>query len=202
MPTPKGNGRPTDPKISEKLLDTAERILETDGFQGLRVEALVSEAQTSRPAMYRRFPDLAHLTLEVLLRRYGDNRVEPTGTLAGDLLQLQLNEAKMLSEPLMAKTLPALLKAVSDDPKLGKLLYEEFILPRRLRVKEVIDNAVDRGELGTGSYNLVFICNLLLGPLMSLSMVPSASADLSADAARMTAEVVERELRVATGSPE
>jgi AcrR family transcriptional regulator len=166
-------GRPQDPAIREALLRAAERVMVTGGFSRLTVEGLCGEIGTTRPAFYRRYPNVAHLAFDVIRRHFGAVPPLETGSLESDLLALQLAEVAMFSDPLMSKNLPGLLESVLGDPVLSEIYAAQFILPRRARVANVLDAAVARGEIA-GYDDVPFVCDMLVGPIMARSLLPGS----------------------------
>jgi len=181
-------GRPLDPAIRESLVQVAERVMVTDGYSKLTVEALCSEIGTTRPAFYRRYRNIAHLAFDVIRRHFGAEPPQETGSLEGDLLALQLAEVAMFADPLMSKNLSGLLESVLGDPVLSETYASQFILPRRARVADVLEAAVARGEI-SGYDDVPFICDMLVGPILARSVLPG-SGPVDDDLARSTTRAV------------
>jgi AcrR family transcriptional regulator len=181
-------GRPQDPAISEALVRAAERAMVTDGYSSLTVESLCAEIGSTRPAFYRRYPNLAHLAFHVIREHFGAEPPIETGTLEGDLLALQQAEVAMFADPLMAKNLPGLLESVRADPVLSETYGSQFIKPRRARVALLLDAAVARGEI-PGYDDVPFICDMLVGPILARSVLPG-SAPVDDDLAHSTTRAV------------
>lgn len=179
-------GRPYDPEIGHELRSAAERVMIQEGFSGLTVDGLVSEAGTTRPTFYRRYRNVAHLAFDVIVYRYGTGSVVDTGTLAEDLLQLQRDEVAMFSDPLLRNNLPGLLESVRTDSYVRELYLEQFVKPRRAAVLRVVDAAVRRGEIPESGFDIAWVCDLLLSPLLTRALLPIAGG-LDDQLARRTA---------------
>ena len=80
------SGRPYVPGITEALLQAAERVMANEGYAALTIDSLVSEVNTTRPTFYRRFPNIAHLALEVIRIRFGTGASIDSGSLHDDIL--------------------------------------------------------------------------------------------------------------------
>jgi len=186
-------GRPPVSGLTESLLEAAERIMVTQGYSGLTVDGLVTEVGTTRPTFYRRFPNVAHIALEVVKNHFGTGTAVNTGSLREDLLTLQKDEVAMFSSPLLRNNLGGLLEAARADPELLVLYGSEFIGPRRANVFRVVDAAVRRGEVSKLDVDIDFVCDLLLGPILSRALMPSGSP-LDDHLAEQTAEAVLRSL--------
>nr|WP_277348475.1 TetR/AcrR family transcriptional regulator [Planctomonas sp. JC2975] len=72
------------------MLEAAWEELTEKGYNGLTFDAVAERARTSRPVLYRRWPDRASLVLAAIGRHYDNDPVEipDTGTLRDDLKEL------------------------------------------------------------------------------------------------------------------
>ena len=158
------------------------------GYSSLNVDKLVTEVGTTRPTFYRRYPNIDHLAFEVIRNRFQTATDVATGTLAGDLLKLQREEVSMFSDPLIRKNLPGLLESIRTNPEVGKLYADLFIRPRREKVGLVIKAAVNHGEIPHSNIDVEFVCDILLGPLLTRVLLPVDVA-LDDKLARQTAQL-------------
>lgn len=168
-------GRPRATDITVGLRRSAEQIVTDRGFTALTVEAVASQAGTSRPAFYRRYASLPHLIIEVMAEKYGIGTMVDTGTLRGDLLLLQQADFEMFSSPFMGQALLGILEAARAFPAVREHLSEVFVRPRRQNVDRVLRAAIERGEISERGWRCETVADLLVGPLMSRSLVPSSS---------------------------
>jgi AcrR family transcriptional regulator len=182
-------GRPPVSGLTEALLGAAERIMLTQGFSSLTVDALVTEVGTTRPTFYRRFSNTAHVALTVVRNTFGTGSTVDTGSLHDDLLTLQKEEVVMFSSPLLRNNLSGLLEAARSDDELLAAYGSEFIGPRRANVARVIAAAIDRGEVAADHVDIDFVCDLLLGPILARALMPSGAA-LDARLAEQTTKAV------------
>ncbi|MFC5932023.1 TetR/AcrR family transcriptional regulator [Cryobacterium melibiosiphilum] len=180
-------GRPHVSGITETLLEAAERIMMGEGYAALTVDGLVNEIGTTRPTFYRRFPNIAHLALEVIKTRFGGVNNVDTGSLYEDLLVLQREEIAMYASPLLRNNLPGILDAAGADETLRDLCDSQFASPRRSNVARVIDAAVQRGEIDGAGIDIEYFCDMLVGPVLSRALLPTG-APLDDQLARLTTE--------------
>ncbi len=98
-------------ELESALLEAAWDQLITGGYGAFTIEAVAERAQTSRPVIYRRWPDRASLALAAL--SYGLNRdrveVPDTGSVRSDLIELlrRSNQARGPMIPLLSVQLAA-----------------------------------------------------------------------------------------------
>lgn len=77
-------------ELEEALLDAAWDELREHGYGGFTIESVAQRAGTSKPVVYRRWPDKAAL-VSAAVRRAGaaqQTAVPDTGSLRGDLIEL------------------------------------------------------------------------------------------------------------------
>jgi AcrR family transcriptional regulator len=190
MPTNKP-GRPYAQGITEALLQAAERVMVDGGYSSLTIDALAAEVGTTRPTFYRRFPSVAHLAFAVIKNRFGTGAPTDTGSLGEDLLVLQREEIAMFATPLLRKNLPGLLEAIRTDSELREIYETEFVQPRRANVGRILAAAAGRGEIGAEAVDDEYVCDLLVGPILSRALLP-VGAPLDDRLARQTVETVLR----------
>ncbi len=146
-----------------------------EGYSALTVDALVTQVGTTRPTFYRRFPNIAHVALTVIKSAFGTGTPVDTGSLREDLLILQREEVAMFSSPLLRNNLGGLLEAARANSELLSVYGSEFIGPRRANVARVLSAALARGEV-SGDVDVDFVCDLLLGPILARTLMPSGAA--------------------------
>lgn len=59
-------GRPRDDAIDRRVLEVTQRQLAEHGYEALSLVTVAAEAGTSRQALYRRWPDKAHLAVAAI----------------------------------------------------------------------------------------------------------------------------------------
>ncbi len=164
------------PGITEALLQAAERVMANEGYAALTIDSLVSEVNTTRPTFYRRFPNIAHLALEVIRIRFGTGASIDSGSLHDDILQLQREEIAMFASPLLRNNLTGLLEAARADAAVRAFYESQFIGPRRSNVARVISRAIERGEVEGRQVDVDYVCDLLLGPILARALLPVPAA--------------------------
>ncbi|WP_261163879.1 TetR/AcrR family transcriptional regulator [Microbacterium sp. Marseille-Q6965] len=62
-------GRPRNPAIEDAIIDSTRELLATKGYSAMTIGDIVADAGTTRPTLYRRWPNKYALALDAL--RYG-----------------------------------------------------------------------------------------------------------------------------------
>ncbi|AZZ54561.1 hypothetical protein C5E08_00700 [Rathayibacter iranicus] len=186
-------GRPRDAAISRALIRAAERLMESDGFDKLTVDGIVSEVGTTRQTFYRRYKSVSLLALEILLERFGRQEEIDTGNLSSDLLELLRTDVAMMTSPLIRKNLTGLLEDMRTDDEIRARYLKEVIYSRREVVSRVLERAKARGEITRDDTDSEYICDLMFGPALS-RVVLQTGAPIDDRLARQIVASLMREL--------
>jgi AcrR family transcriptional regulator len=167
-PAPSG-GRPRDAAIDEAVLDAALTLLARDGYAGLSLASVAAAAGTTRPAIYRRWPDKTALVVAAVARLA---RVDPppvTGDPFPDLVAELEHFRHCITE---AGALPLVGVMLGDgvDAPVRRQYAEEIVAPRRARIRACLAAAVERGELDADA-DLLVASTFLTGSWYSLALV-------------------------------
>ena len=143
-------GRPRAESLDAAILDAAEELVITEGYQAASIEGIARRAGTTRPAVYRRHRSRGHVIVAAMARRFGLDPVPDTGSLRGDLLAVQRAQVTFFTDRLVTRALPGLLDEATADPTLMEQVFDEFLAPRRQSTARALQRAVKRGETRAG----------------------------------------------------
>lgn len=143
-------GRPRDSRIDSAVLRATVELIGETGYAELSVDAIARRAQTSKPAIYRRWPSKAHLVHEAVFPLSDATELPDTGSLAGDVREMMRRTVAVLTTPAAIAALPGLVGEMAADQTLHTALLERFgdILARGLT--ERLHDAESRGEVRPG----------------------------------------------------
>jgi len=111
------------------------------GFHNLTIEGVAARAQTSKPVIYRRWPNREELVLAAILNHLPAISVPDTGNLRSDVLLL-LHELNKMLQQIGPKTIHGLMSVVSGIP------FSDILNFRRTNAMTILLNrAADRGEI-------------------------------------------------------
>lgn len=136
-------------ELEDAILGAGWHQLLEAGYTGFTFEAVAERAQTGKAALYRRWPNKEALLLAVLSNSYlGISRELPdTGSLREDVLGL-LRLANQLGDR-AAAVFSAMLGAYFDESTTTPAHLRDQLLDGRSRaMPQIIERAIDRGELG------------------------------------------------------
>jgi len=136
---------PWTPREAELLAITL-RLLQQHGYDGLTVEAVATEAKSSKATVYKRWPTKADLAVAAFIEGTRVPAIAPrTGSLRGDLLAVGASACRDAREH--AGTMRAVLTEVARNPAMNAAIQDEFVHPRKLIMDEILAAAVQRGEV-------------------------------------------------------
>lgn len=139
-------GRPRDRHIDEAVLAVTREILEAEGYGGVSFEALARRAETSRPAIYRRWAGRAPLVLAAIADHLDVPTPPDTGcTLCdiGDSFEVFLAAYRGFRP----EVLSALYAECATDPDLRAQYFATIVEPARTAVGHTLDRSLARGDL-------------------------------------------------------
>ncbi len=173
---PSRAGRPRDPGLDAALLSAAAELIAERGYSAFTLRSVAEAAATSRPALYRRFPDRAELVLTLLIERFGLQPGElDLGGIEAEMFAIQRHQVELFTDPVLRNALPGLLEEFSRNPELLRRFHEQFLVPRRVSTASILDRAVARGEIAPGT-DPEWICDLITGPMLMRALIPTVGA--------------------------
>lgn len=129
------------------MLRAAADLVVEVGYAEVTMAAIAERAGTSKPAIYRRWPDKAHLLHEAAFPSEDERMTLPdTGSLAEDLAEMLRRTAGAFADPVARAVTPGLLAEFTTDPTLSRALLERFGGSWK-QFHERIALAVERGEV-------------------------------------------------------
>ena len=164
-------GRPRDPSIDGRVLEIARRLLAEHGYEGLSLTAVADEAGTTRPALYRRWPGKAELATAAIAALSTADARPPTDDPYADLVAELAAFRRGITRPDGLSLVGTMLQR-STDPELLRLYRERVVIPRRLRLRSILERAVAAGlvpggdlEIAVASLTGSFYALALAGPV-------------------------------------
>ena len=139
-------GRPRDTHIDAAVLDATLATLDESGYGRLSLEEVSRRAGTTKPAIYRRWPNRQRLVLAALGQRLGEAQAPDTGCTLCDLDEcLKLFVAAFRRMP--PDVIGPLFADCASDRELKAAFMTTLFDPPRAAVKETLDRAHARGDL-------------------------------------------------------
>lgn len=139
-------GRPRSREIDDALITATLGVLDEQGYAGVSLDAVARRANTSRPAIYRRWSGRAPLVLAAIAARLDVPTPPDTGCTLCDIDE-SFNVFLAAYRTIRPEALSALYADCAADPELRARYLATVIEPARTAVGKTLDRAVDRGDL-------------------------------------------------------
>jgi AcrR family transcriptional regulator len=140
-------GRPRDERIDQAVLHATTEILEEVGYQRLTISSVASRAQTTPPAIYRRWPTKAHLVHEAVFSSTPEDVLPQHEGLREGLRSMLVSGVQLLSQPAARAAVPGLLAEMAAAPALHADILSRFAGGEWAWLYARIDLAIADGEV-------------------------------------------------------
>jgi AcrR family transcriptional regulator len=133
--------------LEEAIMRAAIAELGEVGYAGVTMERIAARARTSKAALYRRWPDRAHLIVESYIRFVvRELEIPDTGSLRGDMISLMRQAVGVATSPVVHMMLGLLVDA-RDNGELRQVVKEQVSMIKPRLMAAILDRAEQRGEL-------------------------------------------------------
>jgi len=136
--------------LEKSLLNAAWEVLARSGFGGFTMEAVATQACTSRPVLYRRWSSVSELAMDAIRNRAIENTVElpDTGNLRDDLVTF-LDELGKRREEILVLFSVGAAQVFSDTKGTFAEFFERIHVPERgrARIRTILERAASRGQV-------------------------------------------------------
>lgn len=154
------------PEREAELYDAVLELLREVGYDALTMDAVAARTRSSKATLYRQWGGKAELVVKAIRHNkpHSGELVDlvDTGTLRGDLhalIRLQDDCAHEQNSALMR----GIAMAMHSNPDLREAFRAQLIDPEFSEFQEVMQRAVDRGEIQADCPALEFILHMVVG---------------------------------------
>ncbi|MEU7855502.1 TetR/AcrR family transcriptional regulator [Nonomuraea sp. NPDC049141] len=158
-------GRPRDGRVDGAIAAAARELLAEQGYARLTVDAVAARAGVGKAAIYRRHATKEQMIFAAVMHDLDLATPLDAGSLAADLAAVARDIVTSLATP-SPGVVPGLLADVHADSAMTATFVGTFVKAERDCVMEVLERAVDRGELSRLPDPAV-VHALLLGPIFA-----------------------------------
>jgi AcrR family transcriptional regulator len=197
-PSSRPPGRPRSERADQAILDATLTLLAEEGWDGLTMEGIARRAGVGKATLYRRWKSREEVLTAAVDGLVARITIPDTGSVREDLLVL-MHRAVSLYRDEPGRLMPGLVSAMARHPGVATAVREGFLATRRQALLQVLDRAVDRGEL-RADLDRELALDFLGGPLFYRLLVTGGPLDESL--AEGTVEVMLRGLSTASPSLE
>jgi len=129
------------------VLAAARALLLEVGYVGMSIDLVAQRAGVNRPAIYRRWPTLAHLVHQAVFGAHRILEVVETGDFAADLRDLAGSIFAAYSRPEVRAAMAGMLSDLHDHPALRASVIDGLEGQVREQFRDLLARAVERGEV-------------------------------------------------------
>jgi AcrR family transcriptional regulator len=151
--------------------------LAESGYGRFSVGSVVRRAGVGKAAIYRRWATKQAMIVDVLAPKavaVADG--SDTGSLTGDIRAFVAKTRDALANPRVAATVLDLFAESMRNPELAEALRDHFTSPRRARVAQMLQRAVERGEI-PAEIDTDAALDLLAGPFVVRAVIGRGTMD-------------------------
>jgi AcrR family transcriptional regulator len=157
-------GRPRNDTLQRKILKTALEQVFASGFCEVSVESIAAGAAVGKTTVYRRWPNKAAVIMDAFLMEVEPNTVFPPKARAIDSLYAQMLSQVKVFRGKYGILIRALIGEAQLDPDMREAFRERWIMPRRRKLKTVIEEAMRQGDFRK-DIDLEYTMDMLYAPI-------------------------------------
>ena len=180
-------GRPRDGAIDQAVLAVTRDHLAVKGLAGLSFAAIASEAGTTRPALYRRWPTKLGLAVAAVTDLAEIDPPETSEDPFEDLVA-ELEHFRHCITDASALALAGVMLQDGVDPEFKRKYREQLVKPRRARIRSCLKRGIAAGDLDVDA-DLAVVGTFMTGSWYAFAI---GGAKPPRDWARRTASLVWR----------
>ncbi len=174
----RGPGRPRSAEADRAIVEATLEMIADDGYHALSMEAVATAAGVGKATVYRRWPGKRELVADALAT-LNDGLVPlpapgPTRERARVLME---HVSRKEHTSLSGRIMPRMMAYRSSHPELFEDYVARVIEPRRERMRTVLRQGVERGDV-RGDLTIELAAQALTAPLLMLRMASSSSQQL------------------------
>lgn len=166
----KVRGRPRSEDVDLVILESVLDTIAEGGITKVTMEGIAQRAGVSKASLYRRFPTKADMAIAAVERIRQESPVIPSQGSAYERLLLLMEATRTgIHGSRYGRIMLAVISHGQERPELAQLVYDRILLPRRARVREIVEQGIQNGEFPS-TLNIDVVMPTLIGPMLYLGM--------------------------------
>jgi AcrR family transcriptional regulator len=166
----KVRGRPRSEDMDLVILESVLDTIAEDGITKVTMEGIAQRAGVSKASLYRRFPTKADMANAAIERMRQESPIIPSQGSAYERLLFLMEATRMgIQGSRYGRIMLAVISHGHDRPELAQLVYDRILLPRRMRIREIVEQGIQNGEF-PNTINIDVAMPTLIGPMLYLGM--------------------------------
>ncbi|ADU62163.1 MAG: TetR/AcrR family transcriptional regulator [Pseudodesulfovibrio sp.] len=169
-------GRPRSEKSKEAILSATHALLSETMGTGLTIEAIARRAKVGKPTIYRWWPGVADIVLEVVLSQANASITVSTSDSLQETLGQFLRESMNAIVNWGGVHLRFLVAHAQKDEAFRDRFRDNFTAKRRAVLKSIFAQAMERGEIGS-EQNVEILVDMVFGAMWYRLLIGHAPAN-------------------------
>ena len=166
----KVRGRPRSEDMDLVILESVLDTIAEDGITKVTMEGIAQRAGVSKASLYRRFPTKADMANAAIERMRQESPIIPSQGSAYERLLFLMEATRMgIQGSRYGRIMLAVISHGHDRPELAQLVYDRILLPKRMRIREIVEQGIQNGEFPS-TINIDVAMPTLIGPMLYLGM--------------------------------
>lgn len=157
-------GRPPSEQARKQVLETAYRILMSEGLGRLSIDRVAAESGVSKPTIYRSWTNAQELAMAAFMAQPQAETAAGNGSSARTRLVAHLRSVIEAFATQRGRQVTLTMASADPDSELAKAFRNQVILKSREAGRQLIGQAVAASELRPG-INVDTVLDMLFGPL-------------------------------------
>ena len=163
-PTKRKPGRPPSETARRSVLDTAYRILMSEGLGRLTIERVAAEAGVSKPTIYRTWTNAQDLAMAAFMAQPHADAPASRASSARAVLRAHLRGVIETFATPRGRQITLTMASADPESELAKAFRNQVILKSREAGRRLIERAVLSREIRPDA-NVEAVLDMLYGPL-------------------------------------
>ncbi|MFJ7998557.1 TetR/AcrR family transcriptional regulator [Streptomyces sp. NPDC096310] len=165
------------PERESELYNAVLDLLREVGYDALTMDAIATRTRSSKATLYRQWGSKPELVASAMrCTKPHDIGQVNTGSLRGDFLAIAaLAEEHKMEED--AALMRGLFHAVHSNPELLQAMREVLIEPEVASFHDMVQRAVDRGEIATDNPAVPYLIHMLVGAFVARQLIEDLPPD-------------------------
>ncbi|MFD8818102.1 TetR/AcrR family transcriptional regulator [Streptomyces sp. NPDC059627] len=160
------------PEREAELYEAVLDLLREVGYDALTMDAVAARTKSSKATLYRQWGGKAELVAKAVRYQKPSAAIGEidTGSLRGDLhaLTMRSDDCEMEQNSALMR---ALAMAVHGNPDLLKAFKEHLIEPEMAQFRQVLQRAIDRGEIRADNPAIGFLMHMMIGGFAARTLI-------------------------------
>lgn len=142
-------GRPRSRRSHEAILAATREILIDSGVHELSIEGVASKAGVGKATIYRHWKSKDDLISEAIGTIANDIVIPDSGNAINDFTAVLNGMVKVAEDATQSSTtaFKKILAGLMESPVLMDIYKEQFIVPRRNALKQIIEKGIEQGQI-------------------------------------------------------